>query len=175
MGLQRTVALFWFTNFCSKNFFADSCLIDSHPDKVGTHMLRTQVCTQTLTSEMSRFALWLPIALWSAPRSLQFSVLFSHVLLGRMGKWIAQTHTLKVVGIKLTPLQIKVTLLVQQKRTHLPMQETWGQFPEWWRSPGQGNGNSFQDSCQGNPTDRGAWLVTIHGVAKRIRHKLVTK
>ena len=33
---------------------------------------------------MSRFALWLPIAVWSAPPSLQFSVLFLHFLLGRM-------------------------------------------------------------------------------------------
>ena len=47
-------------------------------------MLHTQVCTQTLTSEMSPFALWLPIAVWSTPPSLQFSVLFLHFLLGRM-------------------------------------------------------------------------------------------
>ena len=34
------------------------------------------------------------------------------------------------------------------------------------RSPGEGNGNPLQYSCLGNPTDRGAWCATVHGVAK---------
>ena len=34
------------------------------------------------------------------------------------------------------------------------------------RSPGEGNGNPLQDSCLGNPMDRGAWQVIVHGVAK---------
>ena len=34
------------------------------------------------------------------------------------------------------------------------------------RSSGEGNGNPFQYSCLENPTDRGAWRVTAHGVAK---------
>ena len=33
------------------------------------------------------------------------------------------------------------------------------------RSPGEGNG-TFQYSSLGNPTDRWAWLATVHGVAK---------
>ena len=33
------------------------------------------------------------------------------------------------------------------------------------RSPGEGNGNSLQYSCLGNPMDRGAWWATVHGVA----------
>ena len=36
----------------------------------------------------------------------------------------------------------------------------------WGRSPGGGNGNALQDSCMGNPTDRGAWWATGHWVAK---------
>ena len=32
-------------------------------------------------------------------------------------------------------------------------------------SPGGGNGNSFQ-CCLESPMDRGAWLVTVHGVTK---------
>ena len=32
----------------------------------------------------------------------------------------------------------------------------------WGRSPGGGNGNALQDSCLGNPTDRGAWWATGH-------------
>ena len=31
---------------------------------------------------------------------------------------------------------------------------------------GEGNGNSFQYSCLGNPMDRGAWKATVHGVTK---------
>ena len=34
------------------------------------------------------------------------------------------------------------------------------------RSPGGGNGNLLQDSCLGNPIDRGAWRATVHGVAE---------
>ena len=33
------------------------------------------------------------------------------------------------------------------------------------RSPGGGNGNPLQDSRLGNPMDRGAWQVSVHGVA----------
>ena len=42
------------------------------------------------------------------------------------------------------------------------------------RSPGEGNGNPLQYSCLENPTDRGAWQATVHGVA-RVGHDLVTK
>ena len=34
------------------------------------------------------------------------------------------------------------------------------------RSPGGRNDNSLQYSCLGNPIDRGAKQVTVHGVAK---------
>ena len=36
----------------------------------------------------------------------------------------------------------------------------------WGRSPGEGNGNPLQYSCLGNPMHRGAWWVTVHGIAK---------
>ena len=32
--------------------------------------------------------------------------------------------------------------------------------------PGEGNGNLLQYSCLENPMDKGAWLATVHGVAK---------
>ena len=41
-----------------------------------------------------------------------------------------------------------------------------GSIPGSGRSPGGGNGNSLQDSCLGNPMDRGAWQATVHTVAK---------
>ena len=34
------------------------------------------------------------------------------------------------------------------------------------RSPGEGNGNALEYSCLGNPTDRGAWRATVHGVSE---------
>ena len=36
----------------------------------------------------------------------------------------------------------------------------------WVQSPGGGNGNPLQYPCLENPTDRGAWRATVHGVAK---------
>ena len=36
----------------------------------------------------------------------------------------------------------------------------------WEDSPGGGNGNPLQYSCQDNPTDRRAWLVTVQRVAE---------
>ena len=42
------------------------------------------------------------------------------------------------------------------------------------RSSREENGCQLQYSCLGNPMDRGAWLITVHGVA-RVRHDLVTK
>ena len=50
-----------------------------------------------------------------------------------------------------------------------------GSLPGSRRSPGEGNGNPLQYSCLENPTDRGAWGAIVHGVAKRVRHDLVTK
>ena len=41
-----------------------------------------------------------------------------------------------------------------------------GSIPGSGRSPGGGNDNPLQYSCLGNPMDRGAWLATVHGVAK---------
>ena len=40
-------------------------------------------------------------------------------------------------------------------------------------SPGEGNGSRLQYSCLGNPMDRGAWWVTVHGVA-RVRNDWAT-
>ena len=39
-------------------------------------------------------------------------------------------------------------------------------IPGSGRSPGEGNGNPLQYSCLGNPKDRGAWVTTVHRVAK---------
>ena len=39
-------------------------------------------------------------------------------------------------------------------------------IPGWGRSPGGGHGNPLQYYCLENPMDRGAWQVTVHGIAK---------
>ena len=41
-----------------------------------------------------------------------------------------------------------------------------GSIPGLGRSPGGGYGHPLQYSCLGNPMDRGAWLATVHEVAK---------
>ena len=41
-----------------------------------------------------------------------------------------------------------------------------GSIPGSGRSPGEGNGNPLQYSCLENPMDGGAWLPTVHGIAK---------
>ena len=43
------------------------------------------------------------------------------------------------------------------------------------QSPGEGNGSyTLHQSCLGNPKDRGAWWVTVHGSA-RVGLDLATK
>jgi len=39
-------------------------------------------------------------------------------------------------------------------------------IPGSGRSPGERHGNPLQYSCLENPTDRGAWWATVHGVTK---------
>ena len=39
-------------------------------------------------------------------------------------------------------------------------------IPGSGRSPGEGNGSPLQYSCLVNPMNEGAWLATVHGVAK---------
>ena len=38
--------------------------------------------------------------------------------------------------------------------------------PELGQSPGEGNGNTLQDSSLGNPIDLGVWWATVHGYSK---------
>ena len=39
-------------------------------------------------------------------------------------------------------------------------------IPGSGRSHGEGNSNPLQYSCLGNPMDRGAWQIIVHGVAE---------
>ena len=54
----------------------------------------------------------------------------------------------------------------------------WCQFdPGSGRSPEVGNGNPFQYSCLDNSVERGAWWVTVHGIAKcqTTKHGMATE
>ena len=46
--------------------------------------------------------------------------------------------------------------------------EDVGSIPGSGRSPGEGNGNPLQYSCQDNPMDRGAWKAAVHGFTKEL-------
>ena len=37
-------------------------------------------------------------------------------------------------------------------------------IPGWGGSPGGGNGNPLQYSCQENTMDRGVWWAIVHGI-----------
>ena len=66
----------------------------------------------------------------------------------------------------LITLEVWASLLTQMV-TILPAKwETWIQFLGWEDSPRQGNGYPLHYSCLENSMDRGAWWVTVHGVAK---------
>ena len=41
-----------------------------------------------------------------------------------------------------------------------------GSIPTSGKPPREGNDTLLHYSCLGNPVDRGAWLTTVHGVAK---------
>ena len=43
-----------------------------------------------------------------------------------------------------------------------------GLIPGWGRCHGDGNGNTLQYSCLGNPMDKGAWQAAVHGIAKEL-------
>ena len=42
------------------------------------------------------------------------------------------------------------------------------------RSPGAGHGHPLQNSCLGNPIDRGAWRVTVQEVEHNLETKTIT-
>ena len=55
---------------------------------------------------------------------------------------------------------------VNNLRAAKEMQDTQVRFLGGGRSPGEGKDNPFQYSCLENPTDRGTWWATVHGVTE---------
>ena len=82
-----------------------------------------------------------------------------------------QKHTLLYYPIYImASLMTQRASLMAQRVKNLPaMQETQEMLLQSLGqedSPGEGNGNPLQYSCLENPTDRGAWQVTVQRVAK---------
>ena len=65
----------------------------------------------------------------------------------------------------------QVVLLVKNTPTSAGHTKKASLIPGSGRSPGKGHGNPLQYSCLENPMDRGAWWVTVHGVAESERLK----
>ena len=64
---------------------------------------------------------------------------------------------------------LQVGLVVKNPPVNAGDTGDMGSIPGSGRSIGEGNGNSLQYSCLGNPMDRGAWQATVH-VVSRVRH-----
>ena len=60
----------------------------------------------------------------------------------------------------------QVALVVKNLPANAEDVRDTGLIPGLGRSPGGGHGNLLQYSCLENPTDRGAWRATVHGVAE---------
>ena len=60
----------------------------------------------------------------------------------------------------------QVALVVKNLPTNEGVLRDKGLIPGSGRSPGKGNDNPLHFSCLGSPMDRGAWQVTVLGVAK---------
>ena len=57
--------------------------------------------------------------------------------------------------------------LVAQTVKNLPATQKTQVQPLNWEDPlEKGKSYSLQYSCLGNPTDRGAWQATVHGIAE---------
>ena len=63
-------------------------------------------------------------------------------------------------------LVYQVALVVKNLPANAGDIRDMGLIPGSGRSPGEGNGNPLQYSCQENSVDRGAWGTIVHRVAK---------
>ena len=101
------------------------------------------------------------------------------------GSWVRASQGGGLWEVMEAPLQLRLTTEVPCKEEN--WMPGWNELGDWdWDvyenlpahagdmslipglgiSPGVGNGNPLQDSCLGNPTGRGGWWATVHGVAK---------
>ena len=63
-------------------------------------------------------------------------------------------------------LILQVALVIKNLPANAGDVRDTGSIPASGRSLGRGHGNSLQYSCLENPTDRGAWQATVHGITQ---------
>ena len=135
-----------------------SCLLNR-----GSHLSRgesggkTEVRGWTQSSQECESTIGRP---WPPRSSSDDSLYLSNL------KWLFMTFL---------ALLIRASPMVQKAKNPPAMQGTQEMclIPESGRSSGGGNGNPLPHSCFENSMDRGAWRVTVHGVAKsqpQLRH-----
>ena len=103
---------------------------------------------------------------WTRPSDFTHSLwlLYSEFLLySRVSQPPVYTYPL---SFGFPSLLLWASLVAQTVKNLSAIQETQFQSLGQEDSPGEGNGNSLQYSCLGNPMDRGAWWATVHGVTK---------
>ena len=83
-----------------------------------------------------------------------------------MGTGPSQDISLGILIVLHGPLEVFVVLVVKNLPASAGDIRDLGSIPGLGRSPEEGHGYRLQYSCLENPIDRGAWRVTVHGVAK---------
>ena len=118
---------------------------------------------------------------WEAIRSI-FSLRWSLWLLGKIRTSLTFCSASKIMKVKVPPEILPSShqfLYMCAYKYMLPRWHSGKEFTcqcrkhrrcgfDLWvgKIPGVGNGNPLQYSCLENPTDRGAWQATVHGVTK---------
>ena len=93
-----------------------------------------------------------------------FLVCFAHSPLGCLLPYCLDARTLYGIDTVLFGA-FQVALVVKNLPDNAGDLRNAGSIPGSGRSLGGGNGNPLQYSCLENPMDRGAWWVTVDGVA----------
>ena len=109
---------------------------------------------------------------WNKPRDEEQMTQQGPTLIGSQGHQSTLNSTLPEMGnnVKMWKKQVirasQVVPVVKKPPTKAGDVRDVGLIAGLGRSPGGGNGNPLQYSCQENPIDRGAWQCRVHGVIK---------
>ena len=101
---------------------------------------------------------------WIAARQASLSITNSQSLPKLMAIELVYTHTNRYMSVCLSPALVFLGSSVVKNLS--ASAGDVGLIPGLERSPGEGSGEPVQDSCLGNPMDKGAWWTTVHGVTK---------
>ena len=91
---------------------------------------------------------------------------FSHGLQEPMWNGLSPTFSFLKNGSTVNVQASQVALMVKNLPVNAGDVRDAGSIPGSGRSPRGGHSNPLQYSCLENPTYRGAWWATLHGVAK---------